>query len=137
MTKSIRRLLSKHKLLIKYGIIGGISASLDFIIFSLLNNIFHIDYLLANIISVHCGIICSFILNRQYNFKIKNKVLMRLSAFYIIGLLGLAVSTVLLYLLVDISGINRTIAKLLTIILVALMQFILNKTISFKTRHMP
>lgn len=131
----IKELLKKNILLIKYAIIGGISATLDFTVFSILSNKFHIDYLLANIISVHCGIICSFILNRQYNFKIKNKTLIRFSAFYVIGLLGLAVSTSLLFVLVDISNLNKIGSKFSTIIVVALLQFILNKTITFKTKN--
>lgn len=135
MIKFIIALLRKNSLLLKYAIIGGISASIDFIIFSLLSNKFHIDYLLANIISVHCGIICSFILNRQYNFKIKDKTVKRFITFYFIGILGLGVSTLLLYLLVDVSEWNKIVAKLLTIIVVALLQFILNKTITFKRKE--
>lgn len=135
MIKFITRLLRKNSLLLKYAIIGGLSASIDFIIFSILSNKLHIDYIIANIISVHCGIICSFILNRQYNFKIKDKTLKRFIAFYFIGILGLGVSTSLLYLLVDISDWNKIVAKLLTIVVVALLQFILNKTITFKSKE--
>ncbi len=135
MIKFITTLLRKNSLLLKYAIIGGLSASIDFIIFSILSNKLHIDYLLANIISVHCGIFCSFILNRQYNFKIKDKTIKRFISFYFIGILGLGVSTLLLYLLVDISEWNKIVAKLLTIIVVALLQFILNKTITFKSKE--
>lgn len=130
--ETLLNLFLKFKTLILYGIIGVISAGLDFVVYLLLSNCLYINYLIANVISVHCGIVCSFILNRQFNFKIKNKFLIRFFTFYGIGLLGLTLSFGFLYLLVDIADINKNTAKLLTIIIVALVQFILNKTITFK-----
>ncbi|PXV68863.1 putative flippase GtrA [Dysgonomonas alginatilytica] len=132
---TLKDLFLKCRSLIIYGIIGVISAGLDFIIYLFLTNYISFNYLIANVISVHCGIICSFILNRQFNFKIKDKTAVRFIKFYGIGLLGLTLSFCFLYLLVDIVNLNKVTSKLLTIIIVALVQFILNKTITFKTKN--
>ena len=64
MIKTLIQLYHRFRELILYGIIGGSCATLDFIIYTLLSMV--IPYLAANVISVHCGIFCSFFLNRPY-----------------------------------------------------------------------
>jgi putative flippase GtrA len=129
----IRGLIQRFRQLILYGIIGASCAGLDFCIYTLLFFV-GVDYLVANLIGVHCGIFCSFILNRQFNFKIKNKTVKRFFSFYIIGLIGLGISTMMLYLLVSLAGKNELYSKLSTIVIVAIIQFFLNKYITFKNR---
>ncbi|MFV0468544.1 MAG: GtrA family protein, partial [Dysgonomonas sp.] len=118
----IHKLYTKYQTLIKYGIIGAISAGLDFVIYSFLTSHFVINYQIANVISVHCGIICSFLLNREYNFKVKDKLAKRFLSFYSVGLLGLGLSALLLHLQIDIFDLNKIASKLVTIIIVALLQ---------------
>lgn len=126
----IKQLLFNYQEFILYAIIGTFCAALDFGVYSAL--CFILPYLWANVISTHCGIFCSFLLNRQFNFKVKNKTVIRFLSFYIVGLIGLGISSLLLYLLVDIASLNELVCKLLTIVLVAIIQFILNKFITFK-----
>ena len=89
-------------------------------------------YLYANIIGVHCGIFASFFLNRHFTFKIKDKTLLRFVSFYAIGLIGLAISSGLLFLFVEKIALNELISKAFTVVIVALIQFLLNKYISFR-----
>jgi putative flippase GtrA len=118
-----------------YGIIGGISASLDFAIYIALIQL-HINYIAANFIGIHCGIFCSFLLNRRFNFKVKDKVVIRFLSFYVVGLTGLGLSSALLWLLVTQFDWNKIQAKLLTIFIVSIMQFLLNKYITFKSKKL-
>ena len=118
--------------LILYGIIGGFCAVLDFAVYTFLCYYEIMPYLWANIISIHIGIFTSFVLNRQLNFKVKDKTPQRFLSFYAVGLTGLGVSTLLLWSMVTVAGWNEIFCKLLTIIVVALVQFILNKYITFK-----
>lgn len=122
----------RYRELIIYGAIGGFSASLDFGIYTLL--CLYIPYLWANVISVHCGIVCSFLLNRQFNFKVKDNIFKRFLSFYIIGLSGLALSEALIYVLAQIIGWDVVLSKLFTIVIVAIFQFFLNKYVTFKKR---
>lgn len=127
---SLKKIIKRYQNFLLYAIIGGFCAALDFAVYSVL--CFILPYLWANVISTHCGIFCSFLLNRQFNFKVKNKTVIRFLSFYIVGLIGLGISSLLLYLLVDIASLNEIVCKLLTIVLVAIIQFILNKFITFK-----
>ncbi|MBQ7191819.1 MAG: GtrA family protein [Paludibacteraceae bacterium] len=133
ITDSIKALYYRFRHLILYGIIGGLCSGLDFVVYSLLCHYEVIPYLWANVISIHIGIFTSFALNRSVNFKVKDKTSRRFLTFYIVGLTGLGISTLLLWIMVDTAHWNEILCKLITIIAVALVQFILNKYITFKT----
>ena len=135
MKQIIKTLYSCFRNLILYGIIGGFCASLDFAIYTLLCYYDLVPYLWANIISIHAGIICSFLLNRTFNFKIKDKTPQRFLSFYVVGLVGLGISEAMLYLMVTIGGWNEVICKLISVVVVALIQFVLNKYITFNTKR--
>lgn len=120
--------------LLLYGIIGGFCAALDFGVYTLLCHFEVLPYLWANLISTHVGIFTSFLLNRSYNFKVKDKTLQRFLSFYTVGLTGLGLSSIMLWLMVDKMQWNELVCKLITIVVVALFQFILNKYITFKQK---
>lgn len=126
---------SRFRNLILYGIIGGICAALDFAIYSALCYFDIIFYLWANIISVHIGIFTSFFLNRSLNFKVKDKTTQRFLSFYAVGLTGLGISELMLYLMVTVGGMNELLCKLISIVVVALIQFLLNKYITFRIKQ--
>jgi len=131
LKNTIHTLYNQYRHFILYGIIGGMSAGLDFLIYTFLCKL-GLNYQIANVISIHCGIFCSFLFNRRYNFKITDKTLLRFFSFYIVGLTGLALSAILLYAMIDIIAWNEIYAKLLSIIVIAVVQFFLNKFITFK-----
>ncbi|MDR2814093.1 MAG: GtrA family protein [Prevotellaceae bacterium] len=114
-----------------YGIIGCCCAGMDFAIYTLLC-ILGTNYLVANAIGIHWGIFCSFALNRRYTFKVSDKPILRFFSFYIIGLTGLALSSGILFLMVTICRNNAIFAKLVAIFVVAVIQFFLNKFITFR-----
>lgn len=118
--------------LIKYAFIGVLGASLDFCIFALLTQRFYLYYIYANIISVSVGISNNFIFNVLFNFKVKNNIFGRFMKFYTIGVLGMGISIGILYILVEMIQINSLVAKIITMFSVPLIQFYLNKHITFK-----
>lgn len=133
MDNSIWAFLQKERWrqLILYGIIGSFSAFLDFLVYTALVSM-GLFYIHANCISVLVGIGSSFLLNRHYNFKVKDAVFRRFLIFLIIGLAGLLLSNLVLYGCIEWMGLDKLVSKLLSIILVALFQFVLNKYITFK-----
>lgn len=118
--------------LILYGIIGSFTSFLDFCVFTILTYKVGIFYIISNCISVIIGITTSFLLNRAYNFKIKDHTKRRFFIFLSIGLLGLFLSNFILYIGIDILKGNEFIVKLASIFMVVGFQFLLNKFITFK-----
>lgn len=132
MKETIIKLYQQFRNLILYGLIGGFCAALDFAVYTVLCECDIMPYLWANVISIHVGIFASFVLNRQFNFKVKNKTALRFASFYTVGLIGLGISELMLYMMVTVGGMNELVCKLISIVVVALIQFVLNKYITFK-----
>lgn len=130
----LKALYCRFRHIILYGAIGSLCSALDFSIFSLLCLLQGLPYLWANIFSTHVGIFASFWLNRSYNFKMKDKTPIRFLSFYAVGLIGLGLSSLCLWLMVDTAKWNELLCKLITIVLVAFTQFILNKYITFRKK---
>lgn len=128
----VSKFYNKFKHLILYGIIGSFSSGLDFLIYTILVQVIGLPYILSNCISVLGGITTSFILNRNYNFKVKDKTKQRFSIFLTIGLCGLLFSNLILYLCIDVFDIDKIISKILSIVLVVFFQFLANKYVTFK-----
>jgi len=125
---NINKLLIRQ--IILYGIIGGGSAFLDFLLFTLMYKQFGLNKYFVNGISVHTGIAMSFILNRKFNFKKTDRVLSRAISFYLTGLFGLALSQGLLWL----GGFFLfpvIMVKFMSIFIVAVIQFVINKLVTF------
>lgn len=134
MNKNIVQDTNKIKLIkevILYGIIGAFSAFMDSLVFIILSKI-NINMYVANFISVNVGIGISFFLNTYINFKMVDNLKQRFIKFFSVGYIGLAISTILLYIGSQLLSLNEIMVKIASIIIVAAIQFILNKLITYK-----
>ncbi|MBQ4385141.1 MAG: GtrA family protein [Kiritimatiellae bacterium] len=132
MLNIIKHLVARYRQLIVYCIIGCTGATLDFVVYALLTNCVGIHYQFANFLSVSFGIVNNFFWNCYFNFKTKDKILKRLASFYSVGMFGWALSAVCLWLFIEVVELNDLIAKLGTIFFVTVVQFCLNKFITFR-----
>jgi len=114
---------------IRYAFFGSLGVLSDFILYSFLI-IWSVNYQEANAYGYMLGTMISFILNRRYTFKIKDKVLQRLFKFGLVAMTGYLISALFLFLLV--SKFDPIISKLATLIVVVFIQFTLNKKFTFK-----
>ena len=129
MIKFMQGRLSRHFIL--YAFIGVVGVLLDLISFYILEHYFNVNYQLANAISTSIGITNNFLLNTFFNFRRLDKILWRYLKFYTVGVVGLAVTALFLYLLVEQFTWVAFYAKALTIGIVFLLQYGLNKKFSF------
>lgn len=132
MKDLIKTLYQKFHHLILYGIIGSFSSGLDFAVYTVLVQVLGVHYIVANCISVVAGISTSFILNRNYNFKVKDKTGRRFGIFLCVGFTGLLLSNLILYTCINTLALNKIVSKLLSIVLVVFFQFLVNKYFTFK-----
>ena len=132
MNDLIKTLYQKFHHLILYGIIGSFSSGLDFAVYTVLVQVLGVHYIVANCISVVAGISTSFILNRNYNFKVKDKTGRRFGIFLCVGFTGLLLSNLILYTCINTFALNKIVSKLLSIVLVVFFQFLVNKYFTFK-----
>lgn len=128
----IQGLYGKFRNLILYGIIGSFTSFLDFCTFTCLSQHIGLHYLISNCISVFAGITTSFLLNRAYNFKVKDKAAQRFGIFLSVGLGGLLMSNLILWFGINILNLDNVCVKLASIVLVVGFQFLLNKFVTFR-----
>jgi putative flippase GtrA len=132
MKSLLLSLLRTRRQFVVYCVIGVTGVTLDYCSFYALVNWIGVYYLAANAVSTSIGILNNFFLNSYFNFKVQDRWIGRLVSFYAIGMLGLGVSSVLLFVMVSRMGMNPNYSKLGTLIVVVLLQYNLNRVISFR-----
>jgi len=116
---------------LKYGLVGCTGLIVDMGLFYVLHEMFEVNYIVTNIISSTFGVINNFMLNSLITFKVKDKLLIRFASFYLIALVGMALSSGLLILMIDGLKMDSMLAKMISVLIVALFQYFLNKKLTF------
>jgi len=137
------------KQVFKYGVVGVIGLGIEWAIFFLIRDFFHLNYIFAHVIGSVCAIFNNFILNSYFTFKATDKLITRAISFFSIAGVGLLVGVLLLPALVKLINIflvdsniidlsiknAQNIAKLITTVIVAGVQFVFNKLYTFRKKN--
>jgi putative flippase GtrA len=89
---------------------------------------------LANAVGVCLGITLSFTLNRLFTFEARDETLRRFAIFFGVGMIGLALSAAILAAGTRL-GFSAIVVKGCAVVLVAAVQFVLNRTITFRAKR--
>lgn len=127
----IKKIYANNQKLISYAFFGGMGVLSDLGLYTILIYL-SVNYQLANAAGYATGTMISFLLNRHYTFKVKDKVLKRLATFFGVAFIGYVSSAILLYVLVSVLNLDEFLSKLITLFFVLAIQFTLNKKITFK-----
>jgi putative flippase GtrA len=128
----VKDFLLQKKQFLLYCVIGLSGTLLDFGVYTQLVRAKLLDYQAANAVSYASGTMLSFILNARFNFRISDKIALRLVCFFGVAFLGWAVSAELLHILVGVHGYNKYLSKAATLVVVVLLQYNLNRWFSFR-----
>lgn len=129
----IKNLFHANIQFIRYGFIGVAGLVIDFGIFYLFIKYLGIHYQIANVVAFFGSSSHNFILNAFFNFKKKDKLLVRYLKYLSIGITGVIASAIMLFLFVEIIGLIEIISKIITIFVVTIAQFILNRRFTFES----
>ncbi|MFW5719728.1 MAG: GtrA family protein [Candidatus Dojkabacteria bacterium] len=125
--------IKNRRTFIIYAIIGMSGVILDYLLFLVLFNVAGINEIIATIISTSAGIVNNFIWNALVNFKVRDRLLRRFFLFYAVGGVGIALTAGILYIFSGRLGFDVNLVKLLSIVIVVIVQYNLNKYVSFKS----
>jgi putative flippase GtrA len=128
----VKKLLLQNRQFLLYCAIGVCGVSLDFGVYSLLLKSKLLDYQAANAVGYASGTLLSFLLNVRYNFRVTGKMAARLFSFFCVAFLGWLASAGMLHLLIADCGWNKYLAKAATLVVVVLLQYNLNRLVSFR-----
>jgi putative flippase GtrA len=128
----VKKLLLQKKQFLLYCVIGASGATLDFVVYSILVKARLLDYQAANAAGYASGTLLSFVLNAKFNFRVADKIALRLASFFGVALLGWLVSAALLQVLVGRFNFDKYLSKLAALAVVVLLQYNLNRLLSFR-----
>lgn len=121
--------------LFRYVIVGGIAFLVDYGLLFALTEYLHFHYLLSATISFIAGLIVNYAISTRWIFrhsKLDNR-LMEFIIYSLIGVIGLLINNIILYLLTDFFHIHYMLSKLITAAIVMGWNFIGRKIILFKS----
>lgn len=123
--------------LFRYLFVGGAAFLVDYGLLVLLTEVCGLHYLVSATISFIAGLIVNYLLSTSWIFrksKMENKWAEFL-IFSIIGVVGLLLNNLLLYLFTDLAHIHYMISKLITTAIVMLWNFGARKIILFNKKE--
>ena len=118
---------SKYKRIIRFGCVGCLNTMFDFGIFSLLNSLFGINYVISQIVSYSSGTLNSFLFNKFWTFGgaiTGKKTTMEMVQFIVVNSVSLGVSLVGLTILMKDNNMNPFFAKILSMVLAQVVNFL-------------
>jgi putative flippase GtrA len=121
--------------LIKFALVGVMNTLISLGIIYLLMNLFHMDYRVSNVIGYLAGLINSFIWNRNWTFKSQGHPVKEITLFILVFGISYGLQFLFLNFLVQIIELNPNLAQPTAMIVYTLINFILNKTITFQNKE--
>jgi putative flippase GtrA len=131
VTGSTARRLQEHRQLIVYLVIGVSGVVLDLVLFLLLYNVVGLPEGIATVISTSAGIANNFLLNARFNFKTSDRLWGRFARFYLVGVAGILVTLVLFAVFSTWAGWDPNVVKVLSLPVVAVLQYSINRKWTF------
>ncbi|MGI6169858.1 MAG: GtrA family protein [Christensenellales bacterium] len=120
---------------IKFNIVGVVNTGIDFAVLWLLTSVFFMNPTVAKVISYSCGVLNSYILNRLWTFRAKDRWNMpELLKFIAVNLVALGVATLVLTLCQNVWGMQTILANLVATPFSLIVNFLGNKLFIFKER---
>ncbi|KRM02209.1 hypothetical protein FC59_GL001810 [Lactobacillus kitasatonis DSM 16761 = JCM 1039] len=83
-------------------------------------------------ISSTCGIINNFFWNSYTNFKVHDRLVLRFISYFVVGQITTVFTTVSLFIFATKLGFPHLIVKIVATFVATLIQFVINKVITFR-----
>ena len=143
MTEQVRSTFTEF---IKFGLVGVSNTIVSYLLYAVtlqvlikLNIFPAFDYIIANIVSFLLSVLWSFYWNNKYVFKLKDgeersiwKALLKTYVSY--GVTGIVLNNILLFLWVDILGIHKMVAPIISLVINIPINFFMNKLWAFSKK---
>lgn len=126
--------LNNIKQFVKFGIVGGTNTIISLLIYYLMVY-WGISYLPATITGYFSSSIIGYILSRLWVFRAyTSKLFSSTIRYYIVYISSLLINVTTMYLWVDLIGLSKYIAPVLTLIITVPYNFVLSKFWVFKEK---
>ncbi|PIR44947.1 MAG: hypothetical protein COV10_01945 [Candidatus Vogelbacteria bacterium CG10_big_fil_rev_8_21_14_0_10_51_16] len=129
--------LDRHKRIIKYGIAGGTAGVTDLALLYFFTEVAGFHYLFSSTLAFVVAFAISFFLQKLWTFRDDSMERVHTQAiiYLMVALANLGMNTLLMYLLVSLSGLWYIFAQVVASLAIASYTFFINKLYIFRKRH--
>lgn len=127
-----RRLARRFEHLVKYLLIGAMASAIDLGLFLILHNAAGLAPLAAHSVSVPAAVVFSFTCNAVHNFRTTDLIPLRFASFITVAFIGYLVGVTVIATAHEGLGLDANAAKVLSLPLVFVVQYLLNSRLSFR-----
>lgn len=121
--------------LMRYAVVGGVAFVVDYGSLWLLTELAGLHHLVSAAIAFVLGLTCNYLISTAWVFgesKVKNRWL-EFSAFALIGIVGLGLNELIIYLCTDICSLHYMLSKIISTALVFFWNFFARRFLLFKS----
>jgi putative flippase GtrA len=127
---------------LRYMVTGGVAFVADFGLFALCLYGFGWHYLLANLVGLVAGLVLNYAMSILWVFTACKRILktqkgIEFVLFALVGIAGVGINQLLMYLMVDGIGINEMVSKMIAAVLVLMWNFGARKLMLFRGKKAP
>ena len=125
--------MNLKKEILNYIIFGIFTSIVNIATYLLLTDVFNVYYVFANILAWIISVFFAYFTNRTWVFESENKnIIKEISMFYSARLFTGVIDTLMMILFIDILSLENTFSKLVTAVVVILLNYLFSKKIIFK-----
>ena len=132
------KLTKEYKETISYLIFGILSTIVNIATYVFFSRIIKINFMVSNIIAWFVAVIFAYITNKFFVFESKNInikfILKEITSFMSLRIVSGLTELILMYIMINLMLINDFIVKIITNIVVVILNFIFSKLIIFKNK---
>ena len=136
MTLKLITVYKKYKEQILYLFFGGLTTVVNFVAYFICTRLFSLDELTSSVIGFVLSVMFAYVTNRKYVFESKKtgakNVLLEMGSFYLARLFSGGVDLLIVFVFVTLLAQNDIVVKILSNVIVIILNFILSKLIVFK-----
>ena len=117
----------KLKALSRFSIIGILNTLVDFVVFTIFQSLFGINYLVSQIAGYSFGVVNSFIFNKNWTFENRSankKTAREFLQFIIINLISLTITIIFMGFLISKFKFNVYVAKIIVTFIAQMTNFL-------------
>ena len=120
------------KELISYVVFGAFTTLINIAVYFIFTDIFHINYIIANIVSWFVSVMFAYVTNRIWVFESDNEnVAKEVFLFYGGRIFTVVVDTLLMILFIDVLSIGNFVTKITVSIIVIILNYLFSKWVVF------
>lgn len=136
--KKIIELATKYREVLMYLIFGVLTTVINILVFYIFKDTLTIDYRTSNVIAWFVSVLFAFITNKYFVFASKGEskqaFFKEMALFFWYRLLSLGIDMLMMIVMVSVLGIDALIAKLVTQVVIVIINYVFSKLLIFKEK---